>query len=136
MGDCITLDDGRSLCRSSMAISGVLYFAAKYLPEGHEPLRRWLNDVKDRPNGFASVDLRGLTPEDRAAFHVGARRAYDETIGRGVEIGPTSVSLAALDVFIQMQDSIRRGEPPESLNDSRFHDREIFAEDLTNLWTS
>ena len=135
MGDEVTLDDGRVLSRSSMSISGFLHFTAEYLPEGHERLRRWLVDVADRPNGLASIDLRGLTEEDRRAFHDGARRAYEDTIGRGQPIGQTSWALSALKAFIEMQDSIRRGDPPQALTDGPVDDSPVRMENLDQIWS-
>jgi hypothetical protein len=84
MGDCITLDDGRTLVRSSIGVAGVLSLVAKHLPDGHERFRKWLLDVSDRPSGFASIDLRGLPELERQAFHTGVHTAYAQTIGIGL----------------------------------------------------
>jgi hypothetical protein len=117
MGDSITLDDGRKLARSSMGVSGALFLVAKHLPDGHETLRRWLLDVSDRPNGFASVDVRGLPEPERRAFHAGVHTAYAQTIGSGMQIGPQSWALSCIDLLHAMLESMERGEPPEALTE-------------------
>ena len=134
MGDILTLDDGRLLSRSSMGISGLLHLVAEHLPDGHDQLRLWLHDVSDRPNGFVGIDLRGLPTSERDAFHQGARNAYKCTIGQGAEITAQSWALATLDAFIAMQDSIRRGDPPDSLTDCGVTASEPFVENINELW--
>ena len=135
MSDDITLDDGRTLHASSMGVSGALYFVAEHLPEGHGHFRSWLLDVSERPNGFASIDLRGLPDRERLAFHAGVRAAYDRTIGAGMQIGPNSWSLSCLDRLRAMLESMARGEPPEALTDRPPSDPgSVIAEDLSQIW--
>lgn len=135
MSDDITLDDGRTLHGSSMGVSGALYLVAEHLPEGHDHFRSWLFDVSERPNGFASIDLRGLPDPERRAFHAGVGAAYDRTIGAGMQIGPNSWSLSCLDRLRAMLESMARGEPPEALTDRPPSDAgSVVAEDLSQLW--
>jgi hypothetical protein len=137
MSDHITLDDGRTLSRSSIGVAGALSLIAEHLPEGYEQFRKWLLDVSERSNGFASIDLRGLPEPERRAFHAGVYTAYDRTIGNGMVIGPQSWALTCLDALRAMLKSIERGEPPEALTDVPPRSEEtIFTEDLTQFWNT
>jgi hypothetical protein len=137
MGDCITLDDGRTLARSSIGVAGVLSLVAKHLPDGHQHFRKWLLDVSNRPNGFASIDLRGLPELERQAFHTGVHTAYAQTIGIGLVIGPESWALRGIDALRAMLQSMERGEPPEALTDSPpGGPGKIVTEDLSQFWNS
>jgi hypothetical protein len=136
MSDCITLDDGRMLSRSSIGVAGAISLVAEHLPDGYDPFRKWLLDVSQRPNGFASIDLRGLPEPERRAFHAGVHTAYDQTIGNGTLIGPQSWALSCLDALRAMLKSIERGEPPEALTDVPPRSKEmIFAQDLSQFWS-
>jgi hypothetical protein len=135
MGDRITLDDGRTLSGSSMGVSGAILLVAEHLPDGFLPFRRWLIDVSQRPNGFASIDLRGLPEAERRAFHAGVHIAYERTIGAGQNIGPQSWALSCLDALRAMLLSNQRGEPAESFTDTPPRpDQPVVAEDLGQLW--
>jgi len=135
MSDSITLDDGRVLARSSMGISGAPGLVAKHLPDGHDCFRKWLLDVSERPNGFASVDLRGLPEQERREFHTGVQTVYARTIGEGMVIGPQSWALSCIDALRAMLESMERGDPPEALTDVPPRSQEtIVAEDLSVFW--
>jgi hypothetical protein len=137
MGDSITLDDGRTLARSSIGISGALFLVAQNLPDGHDRLRRWLLDVSDRPNGFASVDVRGLPEPERRAFHAAVHMAFENTIGSGMFIGRQSWALSCIDALRAMLQSMERGEQPETLTDVPPRgDETIYHHDLSEIWKS
>ena len=137
MGDCITLDDGRILSRASMEVSGAIVLVAQHLPDGFDRFRKWLLDVSERANGFASIDLRGLPEAERRAFHAGVHSAYDRTIGAGMVIGRQSWALSCLDALRSMLESMERGEPPQALTDNPPRtDAPIVDEDLSQFWNS
>lgn len=136
MGDTLTLDDGRTLSRSSMAIAGVLFLTAQEINDTDVELKRWLIDVSDRPNGFSSVDLRGLSPSHRIAFHNAARSAHKKLQSRHDAPTPESVTFHAMTDLITMLDSISRGDPPGTPPTDYVCDSPAEAEDLTQIWKS
>ena len=134
MGDALILDDGRTLSRSSMAIAGVLYLTAEQLTEEDHQLRRWLKDVSDRPNGFASVDLRGLTANHRTAFHKAARAAFAKLATRDGIADNGSVTYEALTDLVAMLDSLSRGDPPATTPTDYVSESSPTPEDLNQIW--
>jgi hypothetical protein len=117
-----------------MAIAGVLRLTAGQLGDSDMQLKRWLADVSDRPNGFASIDLRGLSVDHRTAFHKAARAAYQELLSRDRVADDRSVTFHAMVELISMLDSMSRGEPPESPPTTSVRDKPPIPEDLTQLW--
>lgn len=134
MSDILTLDDGRLLEASSLAMSGFLQMVADQLSDQNANLKRWLIDVSERTNGMMGIDLRGLDPPIRDAFHAAARAAHgDANSGRAKDVH-NSRGYATLARFIAMQDSINRGESPDTLTDGGVCDGEPFTEDLNEIW--
>lgn len=136
MGDFLTLDDGRTLVRASMGIAGTLHLTALQLSDNDARFKRWLADVADRPNGFASVDLRGLTAEQRLAFHSAARAAYRELSTREGIADASSHTYNVMSDLISMLDSISRGEPPETPPTDSVSDNTPIQEDLSQIWNN
>ena len=134
MGDSLTLDDGRTLSRSSMAIAGILSLTAEEVDETELQFKTWLDDVSDRPNGFASVDLRGLSKTHREVFHNSARLAHKK-LCRSIE-DPNSggVTYHAMTDLIAMIDSMLRGEPPETEPADYVRDRPAVTENISEIW--
>lgn len=54
-----------------MGLSGALDEIGKAILDENPRLVRWLIDVSQRVSGFMEFDLRGLNPDDRAAFWLG-----------------------------------------------------------------
>ena len=135
MGDSLILDDGRTLSRSSMSIAGILFLTAEHLPNEHGQLKRWLYDVSDRPNGLASIDLRGLSSQHRTAFHNAARTAFDELERRSNDDSKTP-TYDALSDLILMLDSMARGEPPNTIPTDCVQLTSPHTEDIEEIWTT
>lgn len=135
MADSLTLDDGRTLLRSSAGISGVLCLTARQLSDSDAQLKLWLADVADRPNGFASVDLRGLNADQRFAFHSAARAAYRELLARAGIASSGSHTYLVMTDLIAMLDSMSRGEPPETPPTDIVRVCPPIPEDLCQIWT-
>lgn len=118
-----------------MAIAGVLQLTAEQLADqDHLALKRWLADLSDRPTGFASVDLRGLSIELQLAFHGAARAAHKVLSSQD---GITDSGSATYDVMtdlISMLDSMSRGEPRETPPTDCVRDDLPIAEDISELW--
>ncbi len=134
MSDALTLDDGRTLSRSSMAIAGVLFLTAQEMDDADAELKRWLNDVSGRPNGFASVDLRGLSQNHRSAFHKAAHLAHEKLHCRSDLPNSRSVTFHAMTDLIAMLDSMSRGDPPNTPPTDWVRDSPAEVEDLTQIW--
>jgi hypothetical protein len=117
-----------------MAIAGVLRLTAGQLGDSDMQLKRWLADVSDRPNGFASVDLRGLSADHRTAFHKAARAAHQELLSRDRVADARSVTFHAMVELIGMLDSMSRGEPPETPPTTSVRHEAPVREDITQLW--
>jgi hypothetical protein len=117
-----------------MAIAGVLRLTAGQLTDADLQLKRWLADVSERPNGFASVDLRGLGADHRAAFHRAASAAYQDLLTRDRLAVAQSVTFHAMVELISMLDSMSRGEPPETPPTTSVRHNSPIPEDVTGLW--
>ena len=134
MGDSLTLDDGRTLSRSSMAIAGVLFLTAQEIDEAELPFKTWLNDVSDRPNGFASVDLRGLSKRHRELFHNSAQLAYKKLSEAVDDPDSGGVTFVAMSDLIAMLNSMLRGEPPQTEPTDYVCTRPARPEDISEIW--
>ena len=134
MGDSLTLDDGRTLIRSSMGISGALHLTAIQLSDDDAGFKRWLTDVANRPDGFASVDLRGLCTEQRLAFHSAARAAYRKLSAHEGIADSGSHTYEVMTDLVAMLDSLSRGEPPETPPADSVINQPAIPEYLPQIW--
>lgn len=134
MGDFLTLDDGRTLVRSSMAIAGILALTAKELSDSEDELRTWLDDVSDRPDGFSSIDLRGLSKGHRLAFRRAAQTAYRQLSSRELNVESSSPTYHAMTDLLAMFESMSRGEPPGTPPTDVVNDEPAISEEVTQIW--
>ena len=136
MGDSLTLDDGRALVRSSIGVSGALSLIAQQMTDEFAELKVWLLDVSDRPNGFASVDLRGLSAAHRTHFHAAARAACCELSADASVAGSGSPTYHVLTDLVRMLDSMDRGEPPDTPPTDIVRDNVPEPADLNQIWST
>ncbi len=111
MSDDIQLEDGRTWSGSSSLVSWICRLTACELTGA---FGRWLNDVKDRPNGLCSFDLRGLSNDDCDVFYSATARALERARQSG-DYPDAASYFERWEVLLRMRESIRRGEPPNTL---------------------
>lgn len=122
MGGFIVLEDGRAFAVAtwawSEAVRRIAAAASKVEPDSE--LGAWLVELSAVPAGYASLDVRELTPENRSRFHEATRIAIAEAEARGPEGWHDSSFFPAwLERFRSielMRQSIARGESPMTLN--------------------
>jgi hypothetical protein len=78
MAGIVTLDNNNAVRAPTLGLSGALDEIGKAISDENPRLARWLIDVSQRVSGFLDFDLRGLDPDDRAAFWLGVDRANEK----------------------------------------------------------
>lgn len=121
MGGFIVLNDGRAYAAANWAFRATLEAITDAIPETAEgrELAEWLRN-DPTVQYLHSVDLRELTPTNRAMFEEATERAYKIASIQGSTDWPEpdywTGWIGRFKDLVKMIESIRQGESPQTFN--------------------
>ncbi len=122
MAGIVTLDDNNQVRASTLGLSGALEEIGKAVSDENPRLARWLIDVSNLVSGFMDFDLRGLNPDDRAAFWLGVERANEKFRESTQQV----VFCTAVDVIRLFQEKRSNSGEPDG--------KQVSPIDLDEIW--